>query len=179
MIQFCVFAILGLTLAATIDGRITLGHFVMTLTLSSMAFAELEPISILAEVFARRYSSMLRFYEFLQEPSGVDSKGLLSARKPEKAYNFTGKVEFSNLCFGYDPTRRILHDINLLIEPYQTVALVHVCSGSGKSTLVKLLFRYFEPQAGKILIDGEDIRNLDVGEYREKISDCSSRSRYF
>ncbi len=169
VIQFCVFAILGLTLAATIDGRITLGHFIMTLTLSSMAYAELEPISILAETFARRYSSMLRFHEFLQQPSGVDSEGLLEMRKPENSYKFTGKVEFSHLNFGYEPNRLILHDINLLIKPYQTVALVGR-SGSGKSTLVKLLFRYFEPQAGKILMDGEDIRNLDVGEYRRRLA---------
>ena len=169
VIQFCVFIVLGLTLAATIDGRITLGHFITTLTLSSMAYAELEPISILAEIFARRYSSMLRFHEFLQEPSGVDSEGLLEVRKPEKSYSFSGKVEFSHLSFGYEASRRILHDIDLLIEPYQTVALVGR-SGSGKSTLVKLLFRYFEPQAGKILIDGEDIRSLDVGEYRRRLA---------
>jgi ATP-binding cassette subfamily B protein len=169
VIQFCVFAILGLTLAATIEGRITFGNFIMTLTLSSMAYAELEPISILAEIFARRYSSMLRFHEFLQEPSGVDSQGLLEARKSRNSYNFTGKVEFSDLSFGYEPSRLILHDINLLIEPYQTVALVGR-SGSGKSTLVKLLFRYFEPQEGKILIDGEDIRNLNVGEYRRRLA---------
>ena len=169
VIQFCVFMVLGLTLAATIEGRITLGNFVTTLTLSSMAYAELEPISILAEIFARRYSSMLRFHEFLQEPSGVDSEGLLETRKPEKSYDFTGKVEFSHLSFGYEANRRILHDINLLIEPYQTVALVGR-SGSGKSTLVKLLFRYFEPQEGKILMDGEDIRSLDVGEYRRRLA---------
>ncbi len=169
LIQFCVFVVLGLTLAATIEGRITLGNFIATLTLSSMAYAELEPISILAEMFARRYSSMLRFHEFLQEPSGVDSQGLLEERKPENSYNFTGKVEFSHLSFGYESERRILHDINLLIEPYQTVALVGR-SGSGKSTLLKLLFRYFEPQQGKILIDGEDIRNLNVGEYRRRLA---------
>ena len=169
VIQFCVFVVLGLTLSATIEGRITLGHFVTTLTLSSMAYAELEPISILAEIFARRYSSMLRFHEFLQEPSGVDSEGLLETRTPDKAYKFTGKVEFSHLSFGYEANRRILHDINLLIEPYQTVALVGR-SGSGKSTLVKLLFRYFEPQEGKILMDGEDIRSLDVGEYRRRLA---------
>ncbi len=169
VIQFCVFVILGLTLAATIEGRITLGHFITTLTLSSMAFAELEPISILAEVFARRYSSMLRFQEFLQEPSGIDSQGLLEAQKPENSYNFTGKLELSHVCFGYEPNRPILNDINLLIEPYQTIALVGR-SGSGKSTLVKLLFRYFEPQEGKILIDGEDIRSLNVGEYRRRLA---------
>ncbi len=170
VIQLCVFTILGLTLAATLNGRISLGHFIMTLTLSSMAYAELEPISLLAETFARRYPSMLRFHEFLKQPSGVDSVGLLDEQhEQETALQITGKVEFSHLSFGYDANRRVLHDINLLIEPYQTVALVGR-SGSGKSTLVKLMLRYFEPQAGQILIDGQDIRTLDVGKYRRRLA---------
>ncbi|MBG1240473.1 ABC transporter ATP-binding protein [Nostoc sp. UIC 10607] len=170
VIQFCVFTILGLTLAATVNGRISLGHFVMTLTLSSMAYAELEPISSLAEVFARRYSSMLRFHEFLQEPTASDSASLLEENnQTESPYKFTGKVELSHLSFGYDAKRQVLQDINLLIEPYQTVALVGR-SGSGKSTLVKLLLRYFEPQEGQILIDGQDIRTLDVGKYRRRLA---------
>ncbi|TVP63621.1 MAG: ABC transporter ATP-binding protein [Nodularia sp. (in: Bacteria)] len=170
VIQFCVFVILGLTLAATVDGRITLGHFVMTLTLSSMAYAELEPISTLAEVFARRYSSMLRFHEFLQAPIASDAVSLLEERNQgESPYKFTGKIELSHITFGYDHSRQVLQDINLLIEPYQTVALVGR-SGSGKSTLVKLLLRYFEPQEGEILIDGQDIRTLDVGKYRRRLA---------
>ncbi|ACC81397.1 ABC transporter ATP-binding protein [Nostoc punctiforme] len=170
VIQFCVFTILGLTLAATVNGRISLGHFVMTLTLSSMAYAELEPISSLAEVFARRYSSMLRFHEFLQEPTASDSATLLEeSNQTESPYKFTGKVELSHLSFGYDAKHQVLQDINLLIEPYQTVALVGR-SGSGKSTLVKLLLRYFEPQEGQILIDGQDIRTLDVGKYRRRLA---------
>jgi ATP-binding cassette, subfamily B, bacterial len=169
VIQFCVFTILGLTLAATVDGRISLGHFVMTLTLSSMAYAELEPISTLAEVFARRYSSMLRFHEFLQEPTSFDTSSLLIENEAESPYKFTGKLEFAHVSFGYDTKRQVLEDINLLIEPYQTVALVGR-SGSGKSTFVKLLLRYFEPQTGQILIDGQDIRSLDVGKYRRRLA---------
>lgn len=166
VIQFCVFMVLGLTLAATVKGQISLGHFVTTLTVSSMAYAELEPISNLAEIFARRYASMLRYHELMQQPIGVDAASL---EESTEAYNFTGKVEFSHLSFGYDSDRPVLSDINLLIEPYQTVALVGR-SGSGKSTLVKLLFRYFEPNQGKILIDGQDIRTLDVGNYRRRLA---------
>ncbi|AFY44364.1 ABC transporter ATP-binding protein [Nostoc sp. PCC 7107] len=169
VIQFCVFTILGLTLAATVDGRISLGQFVMILTLSSMAYSELEPISTVAEVFARRYSSMLRFHEFLEEPTGSDTSSLFVENADESPYKFTGKVEFSQVSFEYLANRPVLQDINLLIEPYQTVALVGR-SGSGKSTLVKLLLRYFEPQDGQILIDGYDIRTLDVGKYRRRLA---------
>ncbi|MBD2609329.1 ABC transporter ATP-binding protein [Scytonema hofmannii FACHB-248] len=165
-VQFCVFAILGLTLAATVKGEISLGHFITTLTVSSMAYAELEPISSLAEVFTRRYASMLGYHELMQQPIGVDAASLVES---ESTYSFTGKIEFSHVTFGYDANRPVLEDINLLIEPYQTVALVGR-SGSGKSTLVKLLFRYFEPNQGRILIDGEDIVTLDVGNYRRRLA---------
>ena len=170
VIQFCVFSVLGMTLFATVKGQISLGHFVTTLTVSSMAYAELEPISNLAEVFARRYASMLRFHEFMQQPAGIDAGSLVMATSTAAtSYRFTGKLEFSDVSFGYDPRRPVLQNINLLIEPYQTVALVGR-SGSGKSTLVKLLFRYFEPNQGRILIDGQDISELDVGKYRRRLA---------
>ncbi|HEY9673108.1 MAG TPA: ABC transporter ATP-binding protein [Waterburya sp.] len=170
VIQICVFSILALTLLATVQGKISLGHFVTTLTVSSIAYAELEPISDLAEIFARRYASMLGFHEFMQRPVGKDAVGI--ALYPEdtvKSYNFTGKVEFSQVSFSYDSRRPVLQEVQLLIEPYQTVALVGR-SGSGKSTLVKLLFRYFEPQHGCILMDGVDIRHLDVTGYRKRLA---------
>lgn len=170
VIQICVFSVLALTLLATVQGRISLGHFVTTLTVSSMAYAELEPISQLAEVFARRYASMLRFHEFMQYPTGRDAVGIvLDGADTGKSYQFSGKVEFCHVSFSYDSRRPVLQDVQLLIEPYQTVALVGR-SGSGKSTLVKLLFRYFEPNQGRILLDGVDIRNLDVTGYRRRLA---------
>jgi ATP-binding cassette, subfamily B, bacterial len=170
VIQICVFSVLALTLLATVQGQISLGHFVTTLTVSSMAYSELEPITNLAEIFARRYASMLGFHEFMQHPLGRDAAGIvLHSTDTVKSYEFTGKVEFSHLSFSYDSRRPVLQDVQLLIEPYQTVALVGR-SGSGKSTLVKLLFRYFEPQQGCILMDGIDIRKLDVTGYRKRLA---------
>ncbi|MDF5722738.1 MAG: ABC transporter ATP-binding protein [Rhizonema sp. PD37] len=170
VVECCLFTILGLTLAATLNGKISLGQFIMTLTLSSMAYSELEPISIVSEIFARRYPSMLRYHEFLKQKDEIDKVELLEVSNEEDAaYQFTGKVELSHVSFEYEANRRVLDDINLLIEPYQTVALVGR-SGSGKSTLVKLLLRYFKPQSGQILIDGQDISTLNVGKYRRRLA---------
>ncbi|MGB3495861.1 MAG: ABC transporter ATP-binding protein [Elainellaceae cyanobacterium] len=169
VIQSCVFGVLGLTLWATLQGQISLGHFITTLTISSMAYSELEPISVIAEVFARRYASMLRFHEFMKHPVGVDAASLALSPDTVRDYQFTGKVHFSHVSFGYESDRPVLDDIDLLIEPNQTVALVGR-SGSGKSTLVKLLFRYFEPNSGQILMDGQDIRSLDVTGYRRRLA---------
>lgn len=169
VVQSCVFGVLTLALLAVVRGEMSLGHFVTVLTVSSMAYAELEPISALAEFFARRYASMLRFHEFVQEPDGQDAASLVWESRQANPYRFTGKVEFRQVSFGYEPDRPVLQDISFLIEPYQTVALVGR-SGSGKSTLVKLLFRYFEPNQGAILIDGTDIRSLDIARYRRRLA---------
>lgn len=164
-VHFCLFAVLGLTLAVTISGQISIGYFITIYTLASMAYSEITPISQLAEVFARRYASMIRFHEFMQLPTGKDATLL----DQETTYQFTGKVEFSNLSFGYNPDKLVLKNINLLIEPYQTIALVGR-SGSGKSTLVKLLFRYFEPTKGQLLMDGYDIQSLEISGYRKRLA---------
>lgn len=170
IVQFCLFSVLGFSLAATVAGQISLGYFVTVYTLASMAYSQLRPISIIAELLARRYSSMIRFHEFMQLPDGVDAVNLATENAVSASpYKFTGKIEFCGLTFGYDRQKPVLQDVNLLIHPRQTVALVGR-SGSGKSTLVKLLFRYFELNSGRILIDGEDICSLDVTRYRKRLA---------
>lgn len=173
IVQFCLFSVLGFTLAETVGGQMSVGHFVTIFTLASMAYAELTPISNLAEIFARRYASIQRLHEFIKLPNGTDAVNLSwpaqTSHQGSNPYQFTGKVEFCNVKFGYDPQKPVLQNINLLIEPYQTIALVGR-SGSGKSTLVKLLFRYFEPSSGQILMDGDDIRSLDVTRYRQRLA---------
>ncbi|NJK77005.1 MAG: ABC transporter ATP-binding protein [Microcoleus sp. SU_5_6] len=171
IVQCCLFSVLGFSLAATAGGQISLGYFVTIYTLASMAYSQIGPISIVAELFARRYSSMIRFHEFMQLADGLDAVDLAveNAASLPPSYKFTGKIEFCGLSFGYDSQKPVLQDVNLLIHPRQTIALVGR-SGSGKSTLVKLLFRYFEPDTGRILIDGEDVRTLNVTGYRKRLA---------
>jgi ATP-binding cassette subfamily B protein len=167
IVQTGTFLVLALTLWATVQGRISLGHFITVLTVSSMAFAEVEPICQLAEVFARRYASMARYHEFMDLPIGQDAGDLVDLGL--SPYRFSGKIHLSHLNFSYNADRPVLQDINLRIQPCETVALVGR-SGSGKSTLVKLLFRYFDPDSGSILIDGQDIRQLNITGYRKRLA---------
>ena len=73
--------------------------------------------------------------------------------------NVIGRVECRNVTFGYTPQRTVLHDINLVAEPGQTVALVGE-TGSGKSTLINLIAKFYLPGSGEITIDGREIRAL-------------------
>jgi ATP-binding cassette subfamily B protein len=124
--------VLSFALLETLEGRMSLGHFVTTLTVASMAYAEIVPLSERVEFFARRYASMLRFHEFMQEPAGVDAVNLgYSCTVPP--YEFDDKLELSHLTFGYTSIRPVLQNISFIVEPQQTVALVGR-SGAGKST---------------------------------------------
>ncbi|AHF93584.1 sugar ABC transporter [Opitutaceae bacterium TAV5] len=69
------------------------------------------------------------------------------------------RVEFRNVCFGYDPARLVLHDINLVATPGQTLALVGH-TGSGKSSIINLVCKFYLPTTGEVLIDGREIRTL-------------------
>jgi ATP-binding cassette subfamily B protein len=109
-----VFGILVLALLATLQGHISIGHFITTLTVSSMAYSEMEPISNLAEIFARRYASMLRFHEFMAEPLGTDAVNLADGPNSLPTYQFTGKVHFDQVSFGYDDEKPVLQGIDLL-----------------------------------------------------------------
>lgn len=169
VIQASVFLILIYSLIITVQGYISLGHFITLITVSSMAYAELDPITQLAEIFARRYSSISRFHEFLHTPSGEDATILNQKSINHEPYQFTGKIHFNNLSFAYDEKNWVLQNIDLLIHPCETVAIVGK-SGSGKSTLIKLLLRYFNPSQGEILIDGQNIQNLDIVQYRQRLA---------
>ena len=68
-----------------------------------------------------------------------------------------GRVRFEHVTFGYDPARPVLHDVDFEAAPGQTVALVGA-TGSGKSSIVSLIARFYQPQQGRVLVDGHDIR---------------------
>ena len=79
-----------------------------------------------------------------------------------------GRIEFRNLTFAYDDKETVLSDFTLDIKPKETLALVGH-TGAGKSSLARLIARFYEFQEGELLIDGRDIRRLDLSQYRQQI----------
>lgn len=79
-----------------------------------------------------------------------------------------GKIEFKNVNFSFDRSKKILSNINLTIEPGDIVGIVGT-TGSGKSTLINLIMRYYDDYEGEIYIDGKNIRDIDMDFYRSQI----------
>jgi ATP-binding cassette subfamily B protein len=80
----------------------------------------------------------------------------------------TGRVEYRNVTFGYDPAEPILRNLDLVALPGEKIALVGA-SGAGKSTLVNLLPRFYDPQSGQILIDDVDVATVSLRSLRRQI----------
>nr|MBA3531183.1 ABC transporter ATP-binding protein [Ardenticatenales bacterium] len=79
-----------------------------------------------------------------------------------------GEIRFEHITFRYNAQEQVLDDFSLTIQPGETIALVGH-TGSGKSSLVKLIARFYEFQGGRLLIDGHDIRSLDLATYRQHL----------
>ncbi|EKG20786.1 Putative ABC transporter protein [Macrophomina phaseolina MS6] len=142
------------------DGKAPVGHFVMLLTYWNLIES---PLSHLAWTY-RHTSSVLisaeRLLQLLQTRSSVQD-----AADAEPLCAPAGRVDFTSVTFAYDPRKPALRDVTLTAYPGQTIALVGQ-TGGGKSTLLKLLFRFYDPSAGRICIDGQDIRHVTLSSLR-------------
>lgn len=121
------------------------------------------PISQLAGIintFQATIAGAERVFEILDQPEMSDESALLPDATPRR-----GHVQFEHVRFGYDPEKPVIHDLSIDVQPGQMVAIVGP-TGAGKTTLVNLLMRFYEIDAGAILLDGHDIRTIKRDELR-------------
>ena len=126
-----------------------------------------EPISDISEKYNILQSAMAsseRVFKLLDEP--VD---IASPEKPVRIGRARGQIEFRNVWFAYKDEDWILKDVSFTVEPGERVAFVGH-TGAGKTTITNLLLRFYDIQRGQILLDGVDVRELDLEELRSNFS---------
>jgi ATP-binding cassette subfamily B protein len=148
-----------------INGTLTLGDFTAFYTYLLMLIAPMRQLGVVLGLSQRATASGARVFELLdREPRIVSPAG--APPLPEGR----GRVELRDVRFAYEGAPRpALHDINVTVEAGTTVALVGA-TGSGKSTLVRLLGRLYDVTEGAVLIDGADVRDVDIESLRRSIA---------
>lgn len=122
-----------------------------------------QPISQIANIsniLQQTAASAERVFEFLEEEEEVPD-----TKTPIKLDKIEGTVEFSNVHFGYNEDTVIINDFSSVIKPGQKVAIVGP-TGAGKTTIVKLLMRFYDVNEGKIMVEGNDIRDFSRSDLR-------------
>ena len=136
------------------DGMISVGGFV---AVNAYIMQVMMPLNFLGFVYReirQALVDMSEMFSLLEQPPEVQDK---PGAPPLRVAG--GRIEFRDVHFAYDPERAILKGVDLTVEPGKTLAIVGP-SGSGKSTIGRLLFRFYDVNAGAVLIDGQDIRDV-------------------
>ncbi len=146
-----------------IQGRLSPGDLIAYLIYTMLVATPIAAFSGLYGQFQSALGATERLFEFLDlQPDIADAPSAYPL--PE----IVGRVEFENVSFEYETSLPVLHDVSLVTKPGQVVALVGP-SGAGKTTLVNLIPRYYDVTAGRISIDGLDIRQVTSLSLRQQV----------
>lgn len=142
--------------------EVSLGLLVSFISYASMFYT---PVNFFANI-GDTYQNTLASAEKILDIIDAEPEHDFGVGKELK--RMEGKIEFKNVNFAFDRSKKVLSNINLTIEPGDIVGIVGT-TGSGKSTLINLLMRYYDDYDGEILIDGVNIRDIDLKYYRNSI----------
>jgi ATP-binding cassette subfamily B protein len=147
--------------------------------IDAMAMTQLRLLSALArmgvglEQYQKTAVALERIFETLDTTPSV-----LNGTRPLAPAQITGEVRFTDVVFGYDPARPVLKSLTMNCPAGKTTGIVGA-SGAGKSTLLKLFMRFWDPQSGRVELDGVDVRDFNVSDLRRSIALVSQQITLF
>ena len=156
--------VLGYGARLVLNGAFTTGQLIIFIFYLGKTYKPMKDLSKMSNTFAKAGLSFERIQQLLDIESRVrDLPGARSAPR------FAGALEFDHVTFSYDGGQPVLKDVSLRIEAGQVAAIVGP-SGTGKTTIAGLIPRFFDPQHGRVAIDGHDIREFTLKSLRDQVS---------
>jgi ABC-type multidrug transport system fused ATPase/permease subunit len=156
--------VLGVGAAMIINGQLTLGTLVAFLAYIASFYEPLRRLTDVDNVFQQADAAAERIFELLDEmPEIQDAPDAIPLGR------ITGEVAFDDVHFRYGDDGEVLHDIEFQMAPGQMVALVGP-SGAGKTSIANLLCRFYDPTHGRVLVDGHDLRRLQLRSLRQQVA---------
>ena len=145
-----------------LEGKLTLGDLMMFLVYLLMLLGPLAVLAQSAAQFQNSLSSLDRVLDLLGEPREMESAASVTIH----GSSVTGRLSIENVCFRYPGSELLaVQDVSLDVQPGEMIALVGP-SGAGKTTLCNLAARFYDPTLGRVLLDGRDLRDIEVESYR-------------
>ena len=146
------------------EGKITLGELILIMAYLAQFFSPLRTITKQFTNLQSAFVGLERVYSLIDKERDVEESP--NARKTNK---IEGSIKFENVSFEYSKGTPVLENISFEIKPGQQVGIMG-STGSGKTTLVNLRARFYEPTGGRILVDGSDIREYKIADFRSQFS---------
>jgi ATP-binding cassette, subfamily B, bacterial MsbA len=141
----------------------TPGEFFSFITALLMAYEPARRLGRLQVKLAQSCVGVQLMFDLIDaQPTLKDAPGATALALP------SGEIRFDNVTFGYT-TQPVLKELSLVAAPGQTTALVGL-SGSGKSTIMNLILRFYDPSSGRVLLDGQDAKTVQIASLREKVA---------
>jgi ATP-binding cassette subfamily B protein len=148
------------------NGTVTAGVVIAFVLYLDQFFSPIQQLSQVFDTWQQASASMHKIDELMATPTGTPAPAAAVAVEPSRV---RGAITFEDVRFAYPGTVEVaLSGVDLEIRPGETVALVGE-TGAGKSTIVKLVARFYDPTGGRVLIDGRDLRDLDLGTFRRQL----------
>lgn len=147
-----------------VSGQITPGNFVSFITALLMLYTPIKAIGNNYNNVQMSLMAMERVFALLEDIPAIKNKE--NARILTDIQN---QIEYKDVCFEYEQDKPILKNVNLTIKKGQTIAFVGN-SGGGKTTMANLLPRFYDIKSGSLMLDGVDVRDLDIDSLRDKIA---------
>ncbi len=163
IIALGVTAMLLLAGSEVVHGRMTLGDFIMVNAYMLQLFIPLNILGFIYREMKRSLTDMERMFALLDKHAQVADRPDARPLPPVK-----GDIRFEGVRFGYGPDREILHGIDIEVPAGKKVAIVGP-SGAGKSTIARLLYRFYDVGAGRITLDGRDLRDITRDSLRRQL----------